>query len=116
MSRRRRASARGSASPSTTSIDKSDAVRQHRRRLLRRRRRGESPMKMGKSTEEPGLYKTRDGYAVQCKAKSGSVTTWKRKKLPGATRAEAMLALEQLRREAAEEADAKNRKEDPQRT
>ena len=73
-------------------------------------------MKMGTPTDEPGLYETRDGFAVQAKAKSGSMTTWKRKLLPRATRAEAMVWLEKLRAEALDTATAKNNDENPAKT
>ena len=57
-------------------------------------------MKMGVKTEVPGLSKTPDGWTLRAKSAVGSVTTEKRAKLVGATKAEAMVALEQLQHEA----------------
>jgi hypothetical protein len=72
-------------------------------------------MKMGTPTDEPGLFEVPGGFAIQVKVKLGSVTKWKRKSLPGATRAEALLELKKLRAEAWEVARAKENKEDPHR-
>jgi integrase len=69
-------------------------------------------MKMGVKTEVPGLAKTPDGWTLRAKSRVGSVTTEKRAKLVGATKAEAMVALEQLQEEARAEAEAKSKGED----
>ena len=65
-------------------------------------------MKMGVKTEVPGLFKNPDGWTLRAKSKVGSVTTEKRAKFVGATKAPAMLALERLQedvRAAAEVAE-----------
>src|SRR5688572_1920412 len=69
-------------------------------------------MKMGVKTEVPGLFQTPDGWTLRAKSRVGSVITEKAKKLVGATKAEAMVALEQLREEARADAEAKSRGED----
>jgi integrase len=80
------------------------------------RRQTRTPMKMGRTTEIPGLFKTEDGYAVRLQMTTGSLTINKRKLLPGASKAEALIALEQLREEAKQEAEASSRGEDPRAT
>ncbi|MCC7069758.1 MAG: site-specific integrase [Deltaproteobacteria bacterium] len=69
-------------------------------------------MKMGMKTEVPGLFQTPDGWTLRAKSRVGSVTTEKARKLVGATKAEAMVALERLRDEARADAEAKSRGED----
>ena len=69
-------------------------------------------MKMGVTTEVPGLFKNPDGWTLRAKSKVGSVTTEKRTKLVGATKAQAMVVLERLQEEARVEAEAKSKGED----
>src|SRR5689334_13675733 len=73
-------------------------------------------MKMGTPTDEPGLFEVPGGFAIQVKVKLGSVTKWKRKSLPRATRAEALLELRKLKAETVVDVAAKENKEDPHRT
>jgi integrase len=69
-------------------------------------------MKMGMPVPgHPGLFQTEDGFAVRVSCQVGSVTTEKRRKLDGATLAEALVVLEKLKSEAHREAIAKSRGE-----
>lgn len=73
-------------------------------------------MKMGMKTEVPGLFQNPDGWTLRAKSRVGSVTTEKRAKLVGVTKAEAMVALERLLEDARVEAEAKSRGEDTRTT
>ena len=73
-------------------------------------------MKRGQSTETPGLFETPEGFVVRVTAQSGSVTTEKMKTLRGASRVQALIALEKLKEEAQLEAEAKDRGEKPNTT
>jgi integrase len=73
-------------------------------------------MKMGSKTEIPGLSQIPGGWVLRATSRAGSLKTEKRAKLVGATKAEAMVALERLQEEARIEAEARSRGEDPTRT
>jgi integrase len=72
-------------------------------------------MKMGKRVA-PGLYETGDGYVVRVKVTVGSLTKWKTEKRVGATKAQALARLEQLKEEARRGLDGKSKGEATTRT